>query len=307
MVLRLEDGGAAAIVIPSLFEEQISRGRGKGPHLGGIPRRSGGYAFSSAASDYALPPTSTSSICCVIADVGVPVIAFVERDDRRRGGCIRPRVEQAGADALELNLYEIMIDHVGNRRHHSNRRLIDIVAVVKELVFDPGCGQTVTLLFIGAEPGVAARSALGPTGWCSSIGFTRRISIRGHARHDCHRCNCRTPRICSFGSMPGGDLLGRTATVAGRQRRCARASRCGAGHHRRADSVQVASTVLRHGPSRLTYLRTALEQWCASHQSPRRWRESENMPASRIMVAWRDSSAMSTCRCCSPGTPIICL
>jgi len=33
-----------------------------------------------------------------------------------------------------------------------------------------------------------------------------------------------------------------------------------------ADVVQVTSTLLRHGPSRLTYLRTQFDQWCERHQ-----------------------------------------
>ena len=91
---RLEEEGAAAVVLPSLFEEQVE----DGPQTGGLDEYNRGldaYAELVARAKEAL---------------AVPVIASL--NGSTPGGWLRyaERVQQAGADALELNVYSVETD-----------------------------------------------------------------------------------------------------------------------------------------------------------------------------------------------------
>ncbi len=113
-VKRLEDAGAAAIVLHSLFEEQIThaetgRIHGMDPHddplfaarLAAFPPQ-GEYPFA--------PQEHLEHLRRVKAAVSVPVIASL--NGTTGGAWLRYShlLEQAGADALEVNFYEVVTD-----------------------------------------------------------------------------------------------------------------------------------------------------------------------------------------------------
>ena len=112
-VKRLEDGGCAAIVIPSLFEEQITMAS-----TGRIHQRdpldaewAAGLAHFPGAEDYALAPDEYAEhIARVKRTVAIPVIASLNGASGASWLTFSRIIEQAGADALELNLYEVVTD-----------------------------------------------------------------------------------------------------------------------------------------------------------------------------------------------------
>src|SRR6185436_13482880 len=110
-VKRLEDGGCAAIVIPSLFEEQITwAGTGRIRQRDPLEAEwAAALAPFPAADDYALTPDGYAEhIARVKRTVGIPVIASLNGASGASWLTFSRVVEEAGADALELNLYEVV-------------------------------------------------------------------------------------------------------------------------------------------------------------------------------------------------------
>jgi dihydroorotate dehydrogenase (fumarate) len=139
MVRRLEDAGAPAIVMRSLFEEQITRAE-YGPihHL--LARSK---SFAEAASllplpeEFAFAPDDyLEHVRRVKAAVGVPVIGSLNGTTPRGWLDFAARIEQAGADALELNFYHVATDPTESGAD-LERRLLDVVRMVKARVTIP--------------------------------------------------------------------------------------------------------------------------------------------------------------------------
>ena len=107
-VKRLEDAGAAAIVIRSLFEEQITQ-EATGTVQGILvqeERDNEALSYFPAFEDFAFRPVEyLEQVRRIKAAVAVPVIASL--NGTSRAGWLRYAglIEDAGADALELNMY----------------------------------------------------------------------------------------------------------------------------------------------------------------------------------------------------------
>jgi dihydroorotate dehydrogenase (fumarate) len=138
-VRRLEDAGAAAIVLHSLFEEQITNDQIAEFAHTEYPAES----FSEAVSyfprmdDYALGPDRYLNQISRIKDsVEIPVIASL--NGISMGGWIDHArlIENAGADALELNVYYIATDP-DEPGTAVEKRTLDILTSVKESVTIP--------------------------------------------------------------------------------------------------------------------------------------------------------------------------
>jgi dihydroorotate dehydrogenase (fumarate) len=110
---RLEDGGCAAIVLHSLFEEQIAE-----EETGRIRRLNPfDSQFATVLSlfpqpdQYALRPHEyLEHVKRVKAAVRIPVIASLNGSTAESWLTFARQLEQAGADALELNMYEVVTD-----------------------------------------------------------------------------------------------------------------------------------------------------------------------------------------------------
>jgi dihydroorotate dehydrogenase (fumarate) len=138
-VRRLEDAGASAIVMHSLFEEQIA-----GEHLASIRNlESHGESSAEARSyfpqpdEYRLGPEEYLDQIRKIRDtVSLPVIASI--NGVTPGGWLRyaKLIEEAGANALELNVYYLATnpDEDGTA---VESRAVDITAAVKRTVGIP--------------------------------------------------------------------------------------------------------------------------------------------------------------------------
>ena len=113
-VRRLEDAGASAIVLHSLFEEQITEadtGYVHGIRRGDDRGLAARIEAFPASNDYPFTPDEyLEHLRRVKAAVAVPVIASL--NGTGAGAWLRHArlLEQAGADALELNVYEVITD-----------------------------------------------------------------------------------------------------------------------------------------------------------------------------------------------------
>jgi dihydroorotate dehydrogenase (fumarate) len=112
-VRRLEDAEAPMIVLHSLFEEQIIREEVAVTRSVETPQESYAEALSyfPEPGDFNLGPDDyLDHIRRVKAAVSVPVVGSL--NGTTEGGWLRYArlIEQAGADALELNLYEVAAD-----------------------------------------------------------------------------------------------------------------------------------------------------------------------------------------------------
>ncbi len=107
---RLEAAGAGAVVLPSLFEEDLADQAGAAGYLSLVEQAKG--------------------------SLSVPVIASLNGSSR--GGWVRQaaRLEQAGADALELNVYYIS-SSPGQSGSEVEWGYLDIVRAVRQAVGIP--------------------------------------------------------------------------------------------------------------------------------------------------------------------------
>ena len=110
---RLEDAGAAAIVMYSLFEEQIAHEAAELDHYLSYGTESFAEALTSfpGADEYNLGPEEYIKLLHnAKQSLGIPVIGSL--NGISTGGWIEyaKRIEETGADALELNVYYIPTD-----------------------------------------------------------------------------------------------------------------------------------------------------------------------------------------------------
>ncbi len=138
-VRRLEDAGASMIILRSLFEEQIVSEEMETFHATETLTHAFGEATTFVAEPIGAmfgPERYLDHIRRVRQAVGVPVVASL--NGRTRGGWLEyaKLIEQAGASALELNVYEIATD--GDRSSRDlEKEAIDMVRDIKRSVSLP--------------------------------------------------------------------------------------------------------------------------------------------------------------------------
>jgi len=138
-IRRLEDHGIGAVVLPSLFEEQLTL---ESETLDAdLFRGSESFAESLGyfpdLTTYNLGPDGyLELIRTAKASVSIPIIGSL--NGTSAGGWLRyaREMEQAGADAIELNLYSIVTDPELTAGH-IEREYVDLVREVKRSVQIP--------------------------------------------------------------------------------------------------------------------------------------------------------------------------
>ena len=135
----LEDAGIAAIVNHSLFEEQITHEIGELQHY--LNKGSESYAealsYFPRVTDFNLGPEEyLTHIYRAKKAVKIPVIASLNA--RTEGGWVTfaKQIQQAGADALELNVY-FMATNLQTDGRDTEQVYIDILEEVKSVVTIP--------------------------------------------------------------------------------------------------------------------------------------------------------------------------
>ena len=131
-VRRLEDGGCAAIVMHSLFEEQIVESM-----AGRVSRLDNAIlTFADGPGHFARPETFPlgpqeylEQVRKIKAAVSIPVIGSLNGVGADGWLAYGPLIEQAGADALELNAYYLSTDAQDSSRDIENQ----IEALVRSL------------------------------------------------------------------------------------------------------------------------------------------------------------------------------
>lgn len=123
-IFRAVDAGAAAVVLPSLFEEQLEDTGKTDPCFPG----SGDYLLS--PDDYLELTRSVSSRC------KVPIIGSLNGSTPGGWTAYAKRIEEAGAQALELNLYHVAANPDRSARE-VEQRCLDTVEAVRETVSIP--------------------------------------------------------------------------------------------------------------------------------------------------------------------------
>ncbi|KGQ21114.1 dihydroorotate dehydrogenase-like protein [Thermus filiformis] len=137
--LRLEDGGAAAIVMHSLFEEQLLHESESLDHYLHYGHESYAEALTyfPRAEEYRLAPDRYLDLLARAKErVEVPIIASL--NGVSRGGWVEfaKDLEEAGADALELNLYYIPTDP-GLSAQEVEAMYLDTIRAVREAIRIP--------------------------------------------------------------------------------------------------------------------------------------------------------------------------
>lgn len=135
-IKRLEDAGAPAIVMHSLFEEQVTHESLALHHYTGATAESHAEALSYFPAPEEFVLDSDSYLKLIVEakkSTAIPIIASL--NGITPGGWIKyaQRIAQAGADALELNMYYIAADCATTGRDVESNYLETLKAVRAEI------------------------------------------------------------------------------------------------------------------------------------------------------------------------------
>jgi dihydroorotate dehydrogenase (fumarate) len=264
MVRKLEDAGSAAIVMHSLFEEQI------------LSEQHEALLFESHAESHAEavsylpdvrifalgPEEYLEQIQRIRGAVAIPVIASLNGTTPRSWTEYARLIEQAGAHALELNVYSLATD-VLETGEDVERRTLETVEAVKACVSIP----------------VAVK--LSPF-FSSFANFARQLDdARADGLVIFNRFYQPDIDVEALDVLPtlhlstSGELLLRLRWLAFLSGRVRASLAVTGGVHTAADAiksvmagahaVQMVSGILKRGPQQLTVVRREMEAWMEEH------------------------------------------
>jgi dihydroorotate dehydrogenase (fumarate) len=263
-VRRLEDAGCAAIVLHSLFEEQISQAEsGRIRHLDPLdPEFAAIVSYFPEPDRYALRPHEyLEHVRRVKEAVHIPVIASLNGTSAESWLKFARLIEQAGADALELNMYEVVTDPTDSGIAIERQ----LSQVVRDLSTELDIPVAVKLSPYFTALASVARD-LERAGAAGLVLFNRFLQPDIDLPH-----MAVWPRL-ELSSSSELLLRLRWLAILHGQTRCSLAATGGvatpadgikailAG----ADAVQLVSAILRHGPSYFTSMRHELARWMES-------------------------------------------
>jgi dihydroorotate dehydrogenase (fumarate) len=263
-ITRLAESGVGAIVLPSLFEEQLRAESDRDLRLARTQAESHGEAQSyfpdledaGAAADW--PHRYLDLIRRAAAEVDIPVIASLNGVSAGGWTDYASAMEAAGAAAIELNVYYLPGDPLIPARD-MERRYTEILTTVKAVVSIPvavkmapyfsSLGEMAIVLDHAGADGLVLfnrflQTDIDPETFTVSTGFRLSVPaeaalprawitrLRGHVR-------------CSLAASTGVDTASDVAAylLAG------------------ADAVMSTSALLRHGPAHARVMLDGLEEW----------------------------------------------
>ena len=268
-VKKLEDGGCAAIVLPSLFEEQITLAReGRVRHKDPLDEtwKNALSAFPTSSEYPTAPDEYAEHLRRVKKVVGVPVIGSLNGTTAESWLTFARVVEQAGADALELNLYEVITDFDAtgaaverqlSRMVSELKRVIAIPIAVKLCPFFAAFGNVARQLDqAGADGLVLFNRFYQPD--IDTVTMKPVVNVELSTSSEL-LLRLRWLAILHGRVRPSLIITGGVATP----NDGIKAILAG------ADSVQMASAILRNGPGYFAVMREALEDWMEAHRIER--------------------------------------
>ena len=265
-IRRLEDAGAAAIVMHSLFEEQVTQQQlAEFSHT-----ENPAESFSEATSyfphmnDYALGPDRyLDQISKIKQMVEIPVIGSL--NGFSLGGWTRyaKLIEQAGADAIELNVYYIATDPEENGATVESRTLYIMQSVLDSVKIP--VAVKLSPYFSALASFARDIDSLGASGLVLFNRFYQPdIDIEQlEASHRLELSNSTELRLrLRWAAILHGHLKGSLAVSGGvhSTEDIIKSIMCG------ADAVQVVSSLLKYGPSHIGTLLHGLETWLEDHE-----------------------------------------
>lgn len=285
-VRRLEDAGAPLIVMRSLFEEQVAREDVNITRSIETPKESYAEALSyfPEPDDFILGPDDyLEQIRKIKAAVAVPVIGSL--NGTTEGGWLRYArlIEQAGADGLELNLYELPLD-LEETGVEVERRGLEVVRAVKGSVQIP---VAVKLSPFYSSIGNFARQ-LDEAGVDALVLFNRfyqpDIDVE---QQELLRVNLSSPselllRVRWIGLL-SGRIQASLAATGGVHTAIDVVKAVMAGAH----ATQMVSALLHHGPAYLKQVRDDLAHWLEEHE----FESLQQMQGSMNLLRCRDPGA----------------
>jgi dihydroorotate dehydrogenase (fumarate) len=257
---RLEDAGAPALVLRSLFEEQIERERTESLDL-----RAHEESFAEALTFFPAPQAFAfgpdeylEHLRRVKVAVSVPVIASL--NGATPGGWLEYArlMQHAGADAIELNLYRVAFDPDVSSLTVER----EAVAVVREVVESVGIPVAVKLSPFYSSLAQLARQ-LDEAGASALVLFNRFYQPdidpetldlnRSLHLSDNRELPLRLRWLGALSGVVGASLAASGGVHSGRD--AIKAVMAG------ASAVQIVSALLRHGPGHLQVVRAEMEAW----------------------------------------------
>src|SRR5262249_46609965 len=136
---RMEEAGAGAVVLPSLFEEQITLESADLDrfHWFGSDKQAEALSYFPDMTRYNMGPEAyLEHLRRAREALTIPVIASLNGSSRSGWAHFARHIAEAGADALELNLYELPTD-AGRSGAEVEQGYVDLVRDVKAAVGIP--------------------------------------------------------------------------------------------------------------------------------------------------------------------------
>ncbi len=284
---RMEDAGAAAIVMYSLFEEQIEHESFEIDHYLSYGTQSFAEALTyfPEASEYNLEPDQYLELLRkATSELDIPVIASL--NGVSTGGWIKyaKYMQDAGADALELNVYYIPTDPVLTGEDvearylevlHAVKKTVTIpVAVKLSPYFTAMANMAQRLVNAGADGLVLFNRFYQP-----DIDIEEREVVPNILLSDSKAIKLPLRWI----AILHGKLKASLAATSGVHTAEDVIKLLMSG----ADVTMMCSELLKHGPERITQVLEAVEKWMFEHE----YTSVEQMKGSMSHKSVRDPSA----------------
>ncbi|MEW6335795.1 MAG: dihydroorotate dehydrogenase-like protein [Acidobacteriota bacterium] len=265
-VRQLEDAGAAAIVLHSLFEEQIAHEQAG--HMQSVEMHEDAFAealsYFPRPEEYALGPDHyLEQIRKIKATVKVPVIASLNGTSASGWLDYAKLIEQAGADALELNVY-YLATNTWETGAEVEQRAIDIVKAVKGNVKIP--------VAVKLSPYFSSFANLAKK--LDEAGADGLVLFNRFYQPDIDVEELEVTSKLQLSHSP--TLLLRLRWLAVLSGKVKASLACSGGVHTPIDAIkgamaganalQVVSALLHNGPAHLTAIRDGMARWLEEHE-----------------------------------------
>jgi dihydroorotate dehydrogenase (fumarate) len=265
-VRRLEDEGAAVIVLRSLFEEQIVGEQLATQRYLEDPADSFAEALSylPQPEDFVLGPDDyLEHLQLIKGTVDVPVIASLNGTTRGGWLSFARLIEGAGADALELNVYQLATD-AARSSEDLERETLEMVREVKSSVVIP--------VAVKLSPFYSSLAAFAHD--LEAAGADGLVLFNRFYQADIDVEALEVERILRLSDSSELLLRLRWLAILSPELDCSLAAT--GGIHQVVDAVkaiqcgahalQLVSVLLRHGSEKLSELRQGLADWLEQHE-----------------------------------------